>query len=207
MITANCRTSAAHWRGFTLLEILITIVILAFGLLGVAGLQARIQILEMEAYQRAQAIVLLQDMVDRINANRKSAMDYASLGVPSGTGNSTWGTANQAVDCIAAGYTSGYKLDLCEWNNALIGAAETSGAANVGAMIGARGCVTNKVAAMPREFEVAVVWQGITPTVAPLVTDCGKGSYADDKTRRAMVARIMIGCLQNDPNTGLCVTP
>jgi type IV pilus assembly protein PilV len=208
MITANGRTSAAHWRGFTLLEILITIVILAFGLLGVAGLQARIQILEMEAYQRAQAIVLLQDMVDRINANRKSAMDYASLGVPSGTGNSTWGTANQAVDCIAAGYTSGYKLDLCEWNNALIGAAETSGAANVGAMIGARGCVTSiPPATMPREFEVAVVWQGLTPTVAPGSTTCGQGQYGDDKTRRAMVARVMIGCLQNDPTTGLCVTP
>jgi hypothetical protein len=25
--------------------------------------------------------------------------------------------------------------------------------------------------------------------------------------RRAMVARITIGCLQNDPTTGLCVTP
>ena len=56
------------------------------GLLGVAGLQSRMQVAEVEAYQRTQAIVLLQDMVDRINANRVNAASYATGSVTLGTG-------------------------------------------------------------------------------------------------------------------------
>jgi hypothetical protein len=51
------------------------------------------------------------------------------------------------------------------------------------------------------------VWQGVTPTVAPTSTACGQGLYGNEQTRRAMIARIKIGCLQNDPTTGVCVTP
>lgn len=182
--------------GFTMLEVLITIIILSVGLLGVAGLQARMQVAELESYQRAQAIVLLDDMVARINANRKNAMAYVTA-APLGTGQ---GFGN------CAGLT-GAAFDLCVWNDALLGAAETSGVQSAGAMIGARGCVTAIVATMPREFQVAVVWQGMAPTLAPVATTCGQGLYGNDATRRAITASVMIGCLQNDPATGLCVTP
>lgn len=188
------RTVAYRERGVTMLEVLITIVILAFGLLGVAGLQARMQLAEIEAYQRAQAVVLLQDMVDRLNANRKNSMSYDGAAVGTGgTGPCPGGTRAE--------------VDLCEWHNALLGAAETGGGGQLlGAMNGARGCITNTVATMPREFTVAVVWQGITPTLAPTSTTCGAGSYGNDATRRALVAHVTIGCLQNDA-TGACVTP
>jgi type IV pilus assembly protein PilV len=182
--------------GFTMLEVLITIVILTMGLLGVAGLQARMQAAEMESYQRAQAIVLLDDIVARINANRKNSMSYVTA-TPLGTGQA-------ASDCSGL---SGADLDLCVWNNALLGASETSGGHRAGAMIGARGCITNTVPTMPRQFLVSVVWQGLAPTLAPTATTCGQGSYGNDATRRAIVATVMIGCLQNDPATGLCVTP
>jgi len=184
-------------RGFTMLEVLVTIVILAMGLLGVAGLQARMQVAEMESYQRAQAIVLLGDMVTRINANRKNATSYVTA-TPQGTGNAV-------ADC--SGLTDRAALDLCAWNNALLGANETTGTQTIGAMIGARGCIANTVATMPRQFVVAVVWQGLSPTVAPGATTCGQGSYGNDAARRAIVANVMIGCLQNDPATGLCTTP
>jgi type IV pilus assembly protein PilV len=186
--------SRIRQSGMTMLEVLITIVIVAFGLLGVAGLQARMHVAETEAYQRAQATVLLRYMTDRINANRKNGMSYVTA--------SALGGALQ--DCSGL---SGGALDLCEWNNLLAGASETKGGQNTGGMIAARGCVFNTVATMPRQFTVAVVWQGLSPTVAPGATTCGSGTYADDKTRRAMVAPITIGCLQNDPNTGICVTP
>ena len=60
----------AFWPqgGATMIEVLITIVILAFGLLGLVGLQAKVQLAEVESYQRAQAVVLLNDMADRLNA-------------------------------------------------------------------------------------------------------------------------------------------
>ncbi len=185
-----------HIKGFTMLEVLITIVILTFGLLGVAGLQARMQVAQIESYQRVQAILVLQDMVARINANRKTAATYVTA--------SPLGTDNTVQNC--AGLT-GANLDKCEWNNMLLGSSETSGGQQVGAMIGARGCITNPVTTMPREMQVAVVWQGLIPTAAPASTVCGTGLYGNEATRRAMVATIVIGCLQNDPTTGLCVTP
>ncbi len=183
--------------GVTMVEVLITIVILTVGLLGVAGLQARMQMAEVESYHRSHAIVLLQDIVDRISANRRNAMNYVT-GTPLGTGNAV-------QSCLGL---TGANLDLCQWNNALLGAAETSsGGQQVGAMIGARGCIATVSATMPREFTVSVVWQGITPTAAPTSTACGTGLYGNEQTRRALIARVKIGCLQNDPTTGLCVTP
>ena len=47
----------ARQRGVSLVEVLITLLILAFGLLGVAGLQAKMSLAEMESYQRSQAIL------------------------------------------------------------------------------------------------------------------------------------------------------
>ena len=180
-----------------MLEVLIAIVILTIGLLGVAGMQAQMQNAEVEAYQRAQAIVLLQDMVDRINANRKNAANYVT-GTPLGT--------DSDIDCAAPATVAA--KDQCAWNSALRGAAETAGGAQLGAMNGARGCISNPVAVMPRQVVVAVAWQGVSPTAAPGGTNCGQGEFgADDKFRRAMLASVVIGCLQNDPATGNCVTP
>jgi len=188
-------------RGVTMIEVLVALLILTIGLLGVAGLQARMQTAEIEAFQRAQAIVLLQDMVDRINANRKNAVSYVTV-VPLGTAST--------LDCSAPGTNVSLK-DRCAWSDELTGAAETqtAGGAKLGAMNEARGCISNPVAAMPREMVVAVVWQGIVPTIVPTATACGSGEAAygaDGKLRRAMITRIKIACLQNDPATGVCVT-
>ena len=45
--------------------------ILLVALLGAAGLLARSNQMEMETYQRVQALTLLQDMAARLNANRR----------------------------------------------------------------------------------------------------------------------------------------
>ena len=126
-------------------------------------------------------------MVDRVNSNRKNVSAYVT-GSPLGT---------SSQDCSAL--TAADK-DKCEWNNALFGAAELKGTETLGAMIGARGCITNPRDDCRREIVVAVAWQGLRPTVVPGGTNCGQNLYGtDDRLRRAMIARVMIGCLQNDP--------
>jgi type IV pilus assembly protein PilV len=181
-------------RGTTMIEVLVAIVIVVIGLLGLAGLQARINLAEMESFQRAQGIVLMQDMVDRINANRKNAADYVTA-APLGT-DSPW------MDCALLHLAA---RDRCEWNNALLGAAESSGGLKVGAMIGARGCVEQTVALMPQQYKISIVWQGLNTTAAPSGTDCGAGLYGNDATRRALTTTIIIGCLQNTPGATTCI--
>jgi type IV pilus assembly protein PilV len=59
--------------GFTLLEVLIAIVVLALGLLGLAGLQAASLRNNHSAYLRSQATLLAYDMADRMRANPEAA--------------------------------------------------------------------------------------------------------------------------------------
>ena len=183
--------------GATLIEVLVAIVIVVIGLLGLAGLQARINLSEMESFQRTQAIVLMQDMADRIIANRKNAAAYITA-TPLGTG-------NPAGDCSALHVAD---KDLCEWNNALLGAAETGAAGKIGAMIGARGCIQQTVATMPQQYVISVVWQGLNPTIAPAAAlDCGTGAYGDERLRRIMTTTVTMACLQNLPSGGCVVNP
>lgn len=171
--------------GFSLLEVLVTIVILLIGLLGLAGLQARALSSQMESYQRSQALILLQDMASRINANRKNASSYVTP-VPQYLGTGT--SYSIPTDCTTA--AAGQPRDFCEWNNALLGAAETQGVANnVGAMIGARGCIYQTLApasGVVAIYSIVVAWQGLNNTAAPIVVttppspaNCGLGLYKD----------------------------
>ncbi len=188
-------------RGVTLLEVLVTILIVTFGLLGLAGLQARIQTAELESYQRVQALVLLQDMVDRLTANRKAAVQYVTTSTLVGSGLAV-GTGS-TVDCSAP--TTSHMKDLCNWNSALLGSAEAEGSTKLGAMIGARGCISNPVTTMPYEFVVSVAWQGLTPTATPTASTCGQGQYGtNDAHRRVVSQRVIFACLQSTDDGITC---
>jgi prepilin-type N-terminal cleavage/methylation domain-containing protein len=63
-------------RGFSLVEILVTLVIAMIGLLGLAGVQIRAHQAELESYQRAQALVLVSDMV---RSNQRQSQGAAVL--------------------------------------------------------------------------------------------------------------------------------
>lgn len=152
-------------RGTSLVEVLVTIVILAFGLLGLAGLQSRLQVSDMEAYQRAQALVLLEDFTSRMSSNRGQAADYVTA-APLG----------EDMTCPVTAVTR-QEIDTLQWCNALQGAAEVTGGANAGAMLGGRGCVE----ALPdNEYLVTIAWQGLTPASAPPAgVACGADLYDD----------------------------
>jgi type IV pilus assembly protein PilV len=174
-------------RGFSMLEIL--------GLLGFLGLQARAQVAEMEAYQRGQALILVQDMVDRLSTNRKAAGCYDSKTV--GTGAAT-PTCTATVGTTATRATATEDLD--DWHNALLGTSETLGGASVGAIIGARGCISSGAAfngATP--YRVAVAWQGLVETVAPTnidaVATCGLNQYGSEARRREVSTTVYIADL------------
>jgi len=158
-------------KGFSMIEVLIALVILLVGLLGLAGLLVQSQRSEMESYQRMQAMILLQDMASRINANRKAAVCYAFTSTATTAATSPYlGTASTlapaatvpagalpagcAVPSLQAAYpsltptaaASAVALalnDLNVWHNLLLGSGETAaGVGNVGAMTSARGCIT-----------------------------------------------------------------
>lgn len=179
--------------GASLLEVMVTIVILAFGLLGLAGLQMKTRSVELESYQRSQAMVILTDMVSRFQMSRANAANYIGGDVVGG------GDAEQC------GGLTGAAFDLCEWGNALRGAGESLGGTSVGAMIGARGCisqiqapVTTPGACAPGIYEITVTWQGMFETKEPANTCAADVDYGGDGFRRAISLQVSAG-------TGACI--
>lgn len=177
-------------RGTTLLEVLVTIAILAVGLLGLAGLQSRLQVSEMESYQRAQALILLDDMASRIATNRSDAASYV-----------TANSLGAGMICPTAFATQNDK-DIKEWCNALQGSAEKISASNVGAMVGGRGCVESIGS---NKYMVTVAWQGLVPISSPPTSvSCGKDNYnssivgapcVNDLCRRVVTTIVQIATL------------
>jgi len=182
---------ARSQHGHVLMEVMISVVILAVGLLGVAKLQASTRQLEMEAYQRAQAMIILQDMVARLTANGQAATCYAITTSASSPYLGTGGNPPGACGSGTISQSAKAVLDLNAWHQMLIGATEVDAGVNTGAMLGARGCISYNAAT--DQYTVTVVWQGLVQSAAPSAgLGCGMGQYTDDTQRRAVSAVVRI---------------
>jgi len=190
-------------KGFSLLEVILTMAILAIGLLGLAGLQARALNAEADSFSRAQAMMYANEMADRMNSNlaevktsTAAATGYnqqssGSVRVVFGTGytNDCITVANntqalQATCC--AGKASIAARDLCEWDLALKGTGEAQGTTKVGGLSGVRACVFNT--GTSGIFQIDVVWQGRDIGVVPSDNSCGSTAIA---SRRSGVSRVI----------------
>jgi type IV pilus assembly protein PilV len=191
MVNASSPPVLRAQRGTSMIEVLVTIVIVSFGLLGLAGLQSRVQVSEIEAYQRAQALMLLDDMANRIASNRNFASTYVTNpSAPLGVG----------TTCVLNASATRQVQDSCEWSNALLGAGEKTGTNNVGTMTGGRGCVQSLGSG---EFLITVAWQGVWPMPAPATrVGCGQDAYngtgtscINDLCRRTLSTVVRIATL------------
>jgi type IV pilus assembly protein PilV len=104
-------------RGFTLVEVLVSMLILSIGLLGIAGLQARSIRDNHNAYLRGQAATLAHEMADRLRANREALISNSavydlaiSASAPTGATNCASSTATCSTADLA-----GY--DQSDWIN------------------------------------------------------------------------------------------
>lgn len=103
-------TAPTRWRGergFTLLESLVAMLILAVGLLGLAGLQTQGLRFNTDAYVRSQATFLAYDMIERMRIRRFNTADDA-------TGEAAvkaYAVANPGTACTAEKFSSGATVD------------------------------------------------------------------------------------------------
>jgi len=157
-----------HQRGALMIEVLLSIAISVLGVWALMEMQSRLHKSEMESYQRTQAVILLDDMASRIATNRGAADSYKMA-------DPTADYLGVGMTCPTLGGTpTVHDVDYREWCLALQGAAERQSGSNVGAMLGARGCVQDLGNG---QYMVTVVWQGLTPISAPPGSvSCGKDS-------------------------------
>ncbi|MCF8177011.1 MAG: hypothetical protein K9J74_00740 [Sulfuritalea sp.] len=188
--------------------------IIAIGLLGLAGLQARALTAEAEAIARGQALNLVADLANRMAANLAAVKNPASpdtYDMQSGGTKTVLGTG-YSNSCTTGGYAADLNLqarccklitqggtkssvsesDLCEWDLALKGIAETAGSASKrGSFAEARGCVFLQSTNI---YEIDVVWQGRDGTGA-VAADLTCGSAQITSKRRGVSRRIRVANL------------
>jgi type IV pilus assembly protein PilV len=166
-----------------MIEVLIALVVLAFGLLALARVLGRSAQEEMEAYQRTQAMTLAADMASRITNNPKLAAAYVGDYAPD---------AN-AEDCGALDAADVVGRDRCEWRNRLRGVDVLDEGRGIGAPLGARGCVLNPSANV---YVVAIAWQGLLATEAA-DSPCGANAFGatNEPTRRVFSTTFQVATL------------
>jgi len=130
--------------GFTLIEVLIAMLVLAVGLLGLAGLQATSLTNNQSAYNRSQATQLAYDIADRMRANVAGIATYTAILPGAATAKANCQTT---TGCTPANMAEN---DLFEWNCAVAG-----GCVNITATLPS-GAGTITVAA--GVFTIAITW-------------------------------------------------
>ncbi len=203
-VTSNHRAS----RGFTLIEVLVTLVILVFGMLGLAGLILKGNRAAFEAYQRHQAIAIANEMAERVKSNQAmqvaggsnieimsgaipiTYVNQAPLATPlGGPGLAQWSAIGFGItDCGAVlavcSRAQLVQYDTAIWEGLLAGVTERNtitATQRLGGLISARGCIEGPLAAPnpPNTYRISVTWQGDVATVIPTASTCGTGLYTD----------------------------
>ncbi len=105
-------------KGFSLLEVLITLVIISFGLLGIAGVIVNSLKNNQSSYSRSQATWLANDIIERMRANRSTAeLSPSPYGLAM--------TETAPID------TSIPSTDLTEWRESLVNTMPSGGTGSV----------------------------------------------------------------------------
>ncbi len=183
-------------RGFTLIEVLVTAVVLAIGLLGLGLLQVTSLNNQLEAYHRAQANMMLEEMSNRIRVNSNAALagSYAN-GTDYGLRDPDDFGLDADENC--SDITGDAPLrDLCEWNTALSGAGVKLGEVNLGSVNGAIGCIENLAGSGDGDVIVrlTIAWQGMGLTGTPVST-CGQDAFGDEDLRRVAITDTVVADL------------
>ncbi|WP_157725184.1 type IV pilus modification protein PilV [Vogesella sp. LIG4] len=176
--------------GFTLIEVLVALIVFLIGFLGVASLSMRANQAEFESYQRAQALVLIDDIAQKLRANQDAASCYYSYTANGSSGTVSYLGVGSTISgsCTASGSITTdtaamATADLQDWAGQLQGAAVSNASSSVGAMIGARGCITQDTSGVL----IQVAWQAKTATTAPpAALSCGANLYGSETYRRVM---------------------
>ena len=196
-------------RGFTLIEVMVTVLLLSIGLLGLLGLQTRASAGEFESYQRGQAIALARDMQARLLSARGIVPGYldptissvdGSIWVGQGSGAAAFTDAQGNCRPPVVGNLATFAAaQACAWGRDLQGAAVRDSTGAIGAMVGARGCLIRVEPPQQNalaDLYVVIVWQGIEPRTDPAAGSpaarCASDIDFGPGQRRGISVRVLV---------------
>ncbi len=150
----------AMQRGFSMIEVLVTLLIISLALLGTAGLQAYSMRLSQSSQFRAQAVFLVADLAERMEANREQAVAGTYALATSGAANALSSACRVAV-CTATALAD---YDLSQWQNAIAATLPQS-----------TWTVVQTVAGNPTTYTITVSWMDRQGDVTNAAFDAASG--------------------------------
>ena len=178
-------------RGFSLTEVLVSIVVFSVGLIGIAKLQVVSKQSNYDAVQRVTATTITEDLLQRMRSNGTQLLGYVTI---SGSNTLGGGTINAepTPDCSAD--TVADRCDAAQLASHDLWQIEQ-------ALDGARGlvsptlCLSGPNDGSSGVYTVAIAWRGTTATKNPSANSCGEGldKYGtNEEYRRLLVLQTYI---------------
>ncbi|MDB2385813.1 type IV pilus modification protein PilV [Shewanella sp.] len=166
--------------GLTLIELMVSLVILVIGLIGIFNLHIVAKHGSFESFQQTQAAYLAHDIVNRMKLNRSELSNYAD----------TYTGVREKVNSCETKICSTTQMlhwDQYQWDQTLLGALEQAEGRNIGGLDSPIACVTEGAG----EVSVTITWRGVRALGSPATTpsDCG---HSLGKKRRVFTLKTMI---------------
>lgn len=190
--------------GFTVVEVMVSVVIFSIGLIGVARLQVVAKQSNYDAVQRVTATTIAQDLLSRMRSNSGALSDYVendgALQI-----NYNDATAQPSPNCVSAtcNETQLALRDLWDIEQDMVGVSEVDADGNsVGGLTLPTVCIT----AVDEDgnvlddgesgiYTVAIAWRGKADLTNPTLNTCGQttGLYGtNNEYRRLLVMSTFI---------------
>ena len=200
VLTRLCPGSSAKSnRGFTIVEVMVSVMIFSIGLIGVARLQVVAKQSNYDAVQRVTATTIAQDLLSKMRANNGSLNTYVA---DTGTNQINYddATSQPAPVCTGANTCNAEQLasqDLWAVEQDLVGVAEQDSDGNsVGGLTLPTLCITAvdedgnvESGGESGIYTVAIAWRGKAALSNPTANTCGSatGLYGTNNEYRRLL--------------------
>ncbi len=184
-------------KGLSLIEVLVSLVILVIGLIGVFNLHIISKQGSFESYQQTQASYLAHDIINRMKVNNTILDAYS--GTYDGSLSAPGKICRDPAALCDANELKDY--DLYFWEQALIGNNELKGTHGLGGLDTPQACVSVTDEGAPfdgrqlKHVEVVIRWKGIRKLTtgnddsgSPQTPECG----SDDHRRKLTVSNKIV---------------
>jgi type IV pilus assembly protein PilV len=181
--------------GFTMVEVMITLLVVSVALLSSAALQLLSKRSNYDAAQRTTAAHLAEDLLERMRNNPDGLIDYITAG-PLGNGSQgglpLLNCSDPLITCTAQELAG---FDLWHWEQLLDGNFELNAGEGTGGLVTPTACVRGPGFGGNGVYTVAIAWRGMTELTNPVIDNCGAGTgnYGPGNVnRRVMVVRTFV---------------
>lgn len=175
-------------RGFSLIELLVSLIIFSVGLLGVARLQVVSKQSNYESLQRTTASQIANGLLEEMRTNGNALPVYLAVGE---LGGGKFVAEPQPSCVFGSECTAAQKAlhDLWFWERILDGDFENSGGVGTGGLLMPALCINGSAAGGPGPYAVTVVWRGALALTNNNADACGAagGNFGANNEFRRIV--------------------